>query len=142
MNVAISERMLAELRQMGVDNAVYIPNWANGWLIQPVKHANNPLRKEWGLEDKFVVGYSGNFGRAHGFDAIVEAAMLLGKIPDIHFLFIGEGANLDQVEADLARKQLSHVSFQPYQSTELLRYSLGAIDLHLISLLLHKQRKQ
>ena len=42
----------------------------------PVDHSNNPLRREWGLDDKFVVGYSGNLGRAHEFATFVDAIVL------------------------------------------------------------------
>ena len=28
---------------------------------------DNPLRRLWGLDGNFVVGYSGNLGRAHEF---------------------------------------------------------------------------
>ena len=36
--------------------------------------ADKPLRRAWGLEDCFVVCYSGNMGRAHGFVTILDAA--------------------------------------------------------------------
>ena len=32
---------------------------------------DNPLRRLWGLDGKFVVGYSGNLGRAHEFDTML-----------------------------------------------------------------------
>ena len=33
----------------------------------------NAQRREWGFEGKFVVGYSGNLGRAHDFLTIIES---------------------------------------------------------------------
>src|SRR4029077_19718509 len=42
-----------------------IPNWCNDEDIGLVVSADNPLRREWNLADKFVFCYSGNLGRAH-----------------------------------------------------------------------------
>jgi len=35
---------------------------------------DNYLKKEWGLEGKFVILYSGNIGYLHEFDTIISAA--------------------------------------------------------------------
>ena len=134
LNVVISARMKEYLAGRGVNNTQLIPNWSNEELITPLAHADNPLRQEWGLTDKFTVGYSGNFGRAHGFAEIIEAMTLLSSHPEIHFLFIGEGAALEQLTADIEKQGLTNASFKPYQPRDALRYSLGVIDLHLVSL--------
>src|SRR5258708_12686392 len=59
----------------GIDEGkiAVIPNWANGDAIRPVARTENPLRRKWGLEGKFVVGYSGNLGRVHEFDTVLDA---------------------------------------------------------------------
>ena len=36
-----------------------IPNWSDDETIRPASETENPLRRAWGLEGKFVVGYSG-----------------------------------------------------------------------------------
>jgi glycosyltransferase involved in cell wall biosynthesis len=133
-NVVISRKMEQFLTDQGVTNTYFVPNWADGELIQSLAHADNPLRGEWGVEDKFVVGYSGNFGRAHTFDEIIEAMTLLKDRPEIHFVLIGEGAGLDDLLGAVERKRLNNVSFYPYQSQDTLHQSLGAIDLHLVTL--------
>jgi glycosyltransferase involved in cell wall biosynthesis len=134
VNVVISARMKHYLAGRGVNNTQLIPNWSHEELITPLAHADNPLRQAWGLTDKFIVGYSGNFGRAHEFSEIIEAMTLLSAHPGIYFLFIGEGAALQQLTADIEKQGLTNASFKPYQPREALRYSLGAIDLHLVSL--------
>lgn len=64
--------------------------------IQPVAPENNPLLREWGLDTKFVVGYSGNLGRAHEYHTVLDAITRLEKVaPDslhIRWLFVGGGA--------------------------------------------------
>ena len=62
-NVVIGEGMEKRLRGEGIPSASIrvIHNWADGLAIQPVDPKKNELRREWNLEDRFVVGYSGNF---------------------------------------------------------------------------------
>jgi glycosyltransferase involved in cell wall biosynthesis len=89
----------------------------------------------WGIDDKFVVGYSGNLGRAHEFDTVLAASERLRHDPSIVFLFIGSGHNLDKL-ANLvnARGLAANFRFIPYQERAFLKYSLGVPDLHWLSL--------
>ena len=138
-NVVISRKMQDYLASQGVKNTRCIPNWADGELIRPIAHAENTIRAEWNTENKFLVGYSGNFGRAHSFNELLEAMMLLETRKEIHFVLIGEGAGLDQLLEAVERKRLHHVSFHPYQPHDNLRQSLGAIDLHIVTLKEHME---
>ena len=94
----------------------------------------NPLRREWGLDGKFVVGYSGNLGRVHEFATVLDAAVQLADREDIVFLFIGGGHQLGALKAEAGRRGLVNVQFQPYQPRERLAQSLGACDAHLVTL--------
>jgi len=122
------------LRRRGVSQVEVIPNWANGSEIIPIGHNDNPLRAEWGLTDKFVVMYSGNFGRVHALEEIVEAVTKLAHEPEIQFVFVGEGAGLAGLKDALAAASVGNAVFEPFQPRERLRFSLGAADLHLVSL--------
>ena len=133
-NVVISKHMQAFLAGQGVTNTHVIPNWADGELIRPLDHSRNDLRAEWNPDNKFLVGYSGNFGRAHSFNELLEAMTLLETRPEIQFVLIGEGAGLDKLLEAVERKNLHHVSFHPYQPHDALCKSLGAIDLHIVTL--------
>jgi glycosyltransferase involved in cell wall biosynthesis len=102
--------------------------------ITPVDRSTNPLRAEWGLQGKFVVAYSGNLGRAHEFRTIMKTAVLLNARDDIVFLIIGGGAQLQNVRNFAAIFGLKNVMERPYQARDKLGLSLGAADLHLITL--------
>jgi glycosyltransferase involved in cell wall biosynthesis len=97
------------------------------------------LRAVWGLSDAFVVGYSGNLGRAHETDTLIEAMVMMeemagtGATP-VRWLFIGGGALLEPLKAETARRALTSVQFRPYQPGALLAQSLSAADVHLVSL--------
>ena len=81
MNVVLGERMAQHVTALGVssERIRIVPNWANGEVIAPVDHAANALRGEWGLGDAFVVGYSGNLGRAHEIDTLLDAMAIVEK---------------------------------------------------------------
>ena len=81
MNVAIGHRMAEGLiaEKVRPDRVRVIANWADGKHIRPLSKEANLLLREWGLENKFVVAYSGNMGRAHEFQTIIDTA---GKLRD------------------------------------------------------------
>jgi colanic acid biosynthesis glycosyl transferase WcaI len=136
-NVVLGEGMAARLRGRGV--APYkievIHNWSPAETgAATAASADNPLRTEWNLDGKFVVGYSGNFGRAHDFATVLDAAAMLRDLPHVHFLFVGAGAQRAWVEERAKELGLTNVTFQPYQPLERLAMSLSVPDLHLVSL--------
>ena len=136
VNVVLGEKMRERLLALGIPDKciAIIPNWADDRAITPVPHEANPLRAEWGLEGKFVVMYSGNLGRAHEFCTILKAARLLRDRSNVLFLVIGGGAQLREVRRFAAENRLSNIIERPYQPRERLALSLGAGDLHLVSL--------
>jgi glycosyltransferase involved in cell wall biosynthesis len=112
-----------------------IPNWCNDEDIRFVAPADNPLRREWNLADKFVLGYSGNLGRAHEFETVLAAAERLRNEPRVAFLMIGGGKRFAELAAAVkARGVAGSFRFLPYQARTLLSYSLGSADAHWVSL--------
>jgi len=136
MNVVVGERMAGYLVERGVprDRVKVVHNWVDEEAIVPVPPERNRLRRTWGLAGRFVVGYSGNLGRAHEFETILEAAEHLRSEADFVFLFIGGGNQRAYVEDEVKKRDLRHVLFKPYQAQEDLPESLGAADIHLVSL--------
>lgn len=136
-NVVIGEGMARKLAREGIpsDRICIIHNWADGSAIHPIEPEDNELRVEWQLHDKFVVGYSGNFGRAHEFDTILSAAEILRDKKQIVFLFIGDGAQMASMKQAVQTRHLDNVIFKPYQPREQLALSLSVPDLHVISLI-------
>ena len=135
-NVVIGKQMQLRLEKEGVPakRITVIPNWADGQAIRPIDREHNELRREWKLQQHFVVGYSGNFGRAHDFQTILDTVQLLRNESHIVFVFIGGGAQHEWLRGALVQKGLTNVVFKPYQPRERLHLSLCVPDLHLISL--------
>ena len=135
-NVAVGERM-AEFVAASVNSPsriVVVPNWSDGDTIAPVAREVNETRLGWGLADQFVVGYSGNLGRAHPIEAIVETGEILRHQNRVVLVFIGDGAHMRLLKAETERRKLGSFMFLPYQDHIKLSESLSAVDVHLVSL--------
>jgi len=92
------------------------------------------LRMEWGLEESFVVAYSGNLGKAHEIDTLLGAAQGLRDERAVKFLVIGGGHYTDQLRARAESLRLDNILFKPYQPRERLAESLAVADVHLVIL--------
>ena len=136
MNVVLGDGMAERLEALGVgtDRIRVIHNWCDGEAVRPRPVEGHPLRRQWGLERCFVVGYSGNLGLAHEFETILGAAAALRDEHRFAFLLIGGGLRLDAVRARVAALGLGNVTFKPYQPRERLELSLTVPDVHLVSL--------
>lgn len=144
-NVVLGDKMAARLKSIGVasDRMTLIPNWSDGSQVRAIAAQENALRAEWGLGDEIIIGYSGNLGRAHEYETIVEAisrieamsaAGALAANVKIGWLFIGGGARFGEFQAAVARRKLRSVRFRPYQPRERLSESLSAADVHIVTL--------
>src|SRR5262245_15270116 len=98
-NVVVGDLMAEQLIRRGVppERVHVIPNWSYDEPISPISHRDHPLRREWRLDGKFIVGYSGNLGRAHEFDTVLAAAGELKANSRIVFLLIGGGKKMDEL---------------------------------------------
>jgi glycosyltransferase involved in cell wall biosynthesis len=136
MNVAVCERMAERLRAEGIpaDRITVIHNWADGSRVRPLAPDDNRLRQQWDLGDHFVIGYSGNLGRVHEVETLVELMDALGDEPELVFLLIGAGAGYQRLKERAGERGLGNLMLRPYQPSERLGESLTAPDLHLVTL--------
>jgi len=136
-NVVLGDVMFSHVESLGIESnkIKIIHNWSDGEVIKPIDKESNHLIKEWGLENKFVVCYSGNMGRAHEFDTILDAIEKLVSNKNIIFLFIGDGAKKQWLVDQSELRNLNNMMFKPYQDFSQLSYSLSVGDVHLISLI-------
>ncbi len=134
--VDLGTYMKRRIRQKDVpDDRLYtIPVWNKKEEIAPIAHDENPLRHELGLDDTFVVMYSGNAGRAHRFEEVLATMKRLDGHPDIEFVFVGEGPQKARIKAFTERHGLSNFRYLPYFPREDLKYSLPMADVHLMTL--------
>lgn len=110
-----------------------IPNWADLDFIRTKNRWNHPLLEKLGLNDKFIVQYSGNIGRTHGVEQLVACAEQLRNNPVIHFLFIGFGGKKLWLTQRVIELELSNITIMDYQPRADLPVSLTACDVSIIS---------
>lgn len=131
-NVVVGERMAGELERLVPGAArTLVCNWADGRAIRPMPAEQSAQRARWGLDGRFVVGYSGNLGRVHDCDTLLAAARLLAPEPGIAFSFTGGGAHFARLRA----AGLPNVSVRDYLPESALADGLAACDVHLVTLL-------
>ena len=103
-------------------------------LVYPIPAAESRLRRELGLDGKFVVLYSGNMGVSHYFDDLLEVIRRCQDEAKLHFVFIGEGQRRGEIENFFRRHQPRNVSLLLFQPMEQLAESLSLGDVHFVSL--------
>jgi glycosyltransferase involved in cell wall biosynthesis len=109
-----------------------VPNGVNLELFKE-REKDFELLRELNLEKKFIVGYIGTHGMAHRLDFIVRCASKI-KDTDIHFLFIGDGAEKENVVKLANSLRLRNVTFlEPVKKEDVPKY-LSVIDIALIPL--------
>ncbi|PSB01776.1 glycosyltransferase family 4 protein [Merismopedia glauca] len=114
------------------DKIVPIHNWADPNLISPLPKEKNWFAQKYNLVNKFTVLYSGNLGRCHDLETILEAAQILQHEP-VEFVFVGDGAKSSSCQQKVQQWGLKNCQFLPYQEKQNLPYSLTAGDLSLVS---------
>lgn len=95
---------------------------------------DDALSAEWGLKDRFVIGYIGTHGMAHGLANVLEAADRLPEDDRVTFLFVGDGAERDDLIGIAARKGLENVRFIESQPRERMPAIWSVCDVALVHL--------
>lgn len=67
------------------------------------------IKRELGIEGRFVVAYVGTHGMAHALDTLLDAAVELRSDPRIAFLMVGDGAERARLAARVAAEGLDNV---------------------------------
>lgn len=101
---------------------------------QPYTEKDPELSACYGLEGKFVVGYVGTHGMAHGLEHIVSVAERLRSNDNIRIVFAGGGAARQKVVRLVEQKQLKNVVLIDRQPKEMMPRLWSLCDLSLIPL--------
>jgi len=92
------------------------------------------VRREFGVANKFVVGYAGLHGLVYDLDAVVKAAAGLTAFSRIHFLLIGDGPEKLRLQERAKHEALTNISFFPTLPAARMPDVFTAIDVLLIPL--------
>jgi len=110
-----------------VINGVDLPRYAP-------RPRDEELAAAWGLSGKFVLGYVGTHGMAHGLINVLDAAERLRDDDRIRFLFVGAGAERQMLMEEAARRNLGNIVFQGMQPKEMMPRIWSLCDVALVHL--------
>jgi len=132
--IAVTDAFKTELTERGIDGQKIdvVTNGSNLELFTP-REKDRALLQTLHLEEKFIVGYIGTHGLAHKLDFIVESIATITD-SDIHFLFIGDGAEKECIVQLAQALSLENITFlDPISKEEVPRY-LSIVDVSLAPL--------
>jgi glycosyltransferase involved in cell wall biosynthesis len=92
------------------DKVTYIPYGTDVDMFNPSIDGSS-IRKELGLEDKFVVLYAGALGQANDIDTLLRTAERLKQEEDVSFVLFGDGKERTRLESEAKNKNLRNVIF-------------------------------
>jgi glycosyltransferase involved in cell wall biosynthesis len=134
--VVVTRGIFNRLLERGVpsEKLLFIPNGANIELFTFSSDGRERIRKELGLENKYIAIYAGIFGLAQGLETILEAAQLLKGITEIHILLIGDGPKKAEIISLANLYNLPNLTLLPEKPREQIPDYLSAADVALIPL--------
>jgi len=109
--------------------------WSDDRVISTGPSSMPGIFEQHQLNGKFIVLYSGNMGRFHDLETILEAALALQEHPRIRFAFIGEGAKKAKVIDFIAAHSLANCVVGTYVPKEELGNLLRSASVGLASLM-------
>lgn len=133
--VALTQAFKRDLTRRGIPpdkiavviNGVDLPRYAP-------RPRDAELAAMWALNGKFVVGYIGTLGMAHGLANVLEAAQKLRHRDDVRFLLVGPGAERAQLIEEATRRGLDNVVFGGLQPKDSMPRVWSVCDIALVHL--------
>lgn len=107
-------------------------NWVDGESYK--LPASRRFREQYGLQEKFIIGFAGVMGPSQQLDLIVEAAAKLRDLEELAFLFVGDGGESENLKALADRLGADNVHFQPFIPREDYPELLKNLDVGLVCL--------
>lgn len=143
------ETLKKRFKNRNVPKYTMINNWIDEKEVYPLPEDNERVlafKKKYGLDNKFVIMYSGNIGLYYDLEKLVkvlkqfrkgytlkgvyEPGLKTADGREVVFAFVGAGSVLDKLVMYTKKHHFENVIFIPYQDKADLVYSLNAGDVH------------
>ncbi|MFK7812759.1 MAG: glycosyltransferase family 4 protein [Maribacter sp.] len=128
---SFKEQLINE-RGISADKIDVVKNGINTDMFSPMPKSEALLR-QLQLQDKFIIGYIGTHGMAHKLDFILNCA---NKIENnkIHFLFLGTGAEKENLLKFKEKLRLTNVTMLPPVAKKEVKEYISILDVGLVNL--------
>lgn len=87
------------------DKLIYFPNWSEDILSMNHDYAIPQL------PEGFKIMIAGNLGKSQNLDAIAEAMLKLRDIPEIKWIFVGDGSRKEWLDKFIEENNLQELAF-------------------------------
>ena len=135
MIYTLSDAMRTGINSYAPDSAItVIPNWSAFSHLKPIPKERNNILKRDGLQDKFIVQYSGNIGVTHNVETLLDVANTLREETDIIFQIIGRGERSNEIARQIKTDGLTNCLMLPFRDDSELYESLCEADIAVIIL--------
>ena len=143
------ETLKNRFKNKNIPKFAMINNWIDEKEVYPLPEDNERVlafKKKYGLENKFVIMYSGNIGLYYDLEKLMKVLKQFRKGytlkgtyepgpmttdgREVVFAFVGAGSILDKLVMYTKKHHFENVVFIPYQDKANLIYSLNAGDVH------------
>lgn len=132
--ISVTDSFKREIIKKGItpSKIEVVKNGANLKMFQPTQK-NEELIKSLHLDGKIILGYIGTHGMAHKLDFLMECAKKL-KNTKYHFLFIGSGAEKENLVKKKKLENITNVTLLDAVSKKEIKNYLSILDVSLINL--------
>jgi len=127
------KRSIHQLYSIDPGKMSVIPNGIDPSLFSPLPRENE-VRREYGWGEKFVLLYLGTHGMAHALDKLLEAARRMQEDKRLHFVFVGDGAEKENLVQQAASAKLTNVQFIGPQPKSRVPLFYAACDMGIVTL--------
>lgn len=105
------------------------------WCDEDALHATQPASHAASKSDRFRIIFAGNMGKAQALETVIEAAeLLVEERPDVCFVLVGSGVELDRLKQMVYIKGLDNVVFVPRVPMNEVGLILASADALLVHL--------
>jgi glycosyltransferase involved in cell wall biosynthesis len=140
--MTLGEHMAAQLERQfdpartAAQRIRVVPPWADDQRLARCEKEHNWFARKYRQVDRLTVMYSGNMGRGHDIETLLEAADRLRDDASVHFMFIGAGPKWNTIKQFLDSRSVGHdnVTLLPWQEESIIPFSLATSDVGVVSL--------
>ena len=137
--VALSPGMMDGVLQAGTpkDKVCVIPNMSKPDEFYPHERSQEIVERFGLRTDKFNIVHFGSMGVANGLMYIIDTAQLLHDehIDDVNFVFVGDGATLPKLQAEVQKRGLNNVQFLGLHKMSVVSEIVNCCDASITSFL-------
>lgn len=125
--VVNSPGFIRHVQERGASQVHLVPNGADVTMFEPLDDGA-VFRRENQLEGRFVALYAGAHGMSNDLDVLLDAAGLLGEVPNLAMVLLGDGKEKPRLQQRAAAMGLKNQHFLPPVPKTDMAQALAAAD--------------